>query len=271
MTTRRFLSAYGAGLWTRKDSTDSITDIRLPNRRHLQMACCCSNLSALRSLFLQKLRLASPTGYLDQFYRRPQILRRMNRCPTSWRLDPHISKMRKKEPKKSENPENWTTPLSWLRERWRVRKFTLTNLVGNTGLLNSYYSLDLHDTCGALRSWEFWDWWLFLGLMELTENMTRGDTNLWLEIKIRTRIVHAFDHTQRSAATAKCTNQESKIRQLQDWNRQSDLRSGAISWTSLWKENSGIRSSVDFWYRRISFKVIVSFFLKVTWCFIPSL
>jgi hypothetical protein len=112
MTTRRFLSAYGAGHWTRKDSTDSITDIRLPNRRHLQMACCCSNLSALRSLFLQKLRLASPTGYLDQFYRRPQILRRMNRCPTSWRLDPHISKMRKKEPKKSENPENWTTPLS---------------------------------------------------------------------------------------------------------------------------------------------------------------
>jgi hypothetical protein len=74
MTTRRFLSAYGAGHWTRKDSTDSITDIRLPNRRHLQMACCCSNLSALRSLFLQKLRLASPTGYLDQFYRRPQIL-----------------------------------------------------------------------------------------------------------------------------------------------------------------------------------------------------
>jgi hypothetical protein len=120
MTTRRLLSAYGAGHWTRKDSTDSITDIRLPNRRHLQLpnrrhlqlACCCSNLSASRSLFLQKLRLASATGHLDQFYRRPQILRRMNRCPTSWRLDPHVSKMRENEPKKSENSENWTTPLS---------------------------------------------------------------------------------------------------------------------------------------------------------------
>lgn len=42
-----------------------------------------------------------------------------------------------------------------------------------------------------------------------------------------------------------------------DWNRRSVLKSCAISLTSLWKGNLRMRSSVDFWYRRISRRATV--------------
>ena len=42
-----------------------------------------------------------------------------------------------------------------------------------------------------------------------------------------------------------------------DWNRRSDLKSWAISRTSRWKGSFRIKSSVDFWYRRISRRATV--------------
>jgi len=41
------------------------------------------------------------------------------------------------------------------------------------------------------------------------------------------------------------------------WNRKSDLKSCAISRTKRWNGNFRIKSSVDFWYRRISRKATV--------------
>ena len=42
-----------------------------------------------------------------------------------------------------------------------------------------------------------------------------------------------------------------------DWNRRSVLKSWAISRTSRWNGSFRIRSSVDFWYRRISRRATV--------------
>jgi hypothetical protein len=42
-----------------------------------------------------------------------------------------------------------------------------------------------------------------------------------------------------------------------DWNRKSVLKSWAISRTNRWKGNFRIKSSVDFWYLRISRRATV--------------
>merc|ERR1711907_674539 len=43
----------------------------------------------------------------------------------------------------------------------------------------------------------------------------------------------------------------------EDWNLRSDLKSWAISPTSLWKGSFLMRSSVDFWYLLISLRATV--------------
>ena len=43
----------------------------------------------------------------------------------------------------------------------------------------------------------------------------------------------------------------------EDWNLRSDLKSWAISLTSLWNGSFLMRSSVDFWYLLISLRATV--------------
>ena len=43
----------------------------------------------------------------------------------------------------------------------------------------------------------------------------------------------------------------------EDWNLRSDLKSWAVSLTSLWKGSFLMRSSVDFWYLLISLRATV--------------
>merc|ERR1711981_1546956 len=48
-----------------------------------------------------------------------------------------------------------------------------------------------------------------------------------------------------------------RARTAEDWNLKSDLKSWAISLTSLWKGSFLMRSSVDFWYLLISRRATV--------------